>query len=289
MDKGGASVEGERASVEDTPSPRNWSEKFPESPCGPRPGRHRTSPTHSLRGERDRSETKIRTADRQLAGGSPRELGDEAAGVGVEDWIGRERHQYRSSRRALVTHTHEGPSPIFGTDCAIAVRGQATVHRNARNLCMNWSNLWRSWANPVEGEQYPQKIPRNPCVRAGARHRTSPTLSSGRAGSARRRGSARRTTSLPEDRAGPGDEAVGTGVKAGSIGSVTSTDHPKGPCDSYSRGPFTYFTDVATTPCDSTHARFRGRNAHSVDQDRSSTMPGTVRRPGRVRTHVARA
>jgi 1-acyl-sn-glycerol-3-phosphate acyltransferase len=28
---------------------------------------------------------------------------------------------------------------------------------------------------------------------------------------------------------------------AGSIGSVTCTDHQKGPCDSYSRGPFTYF------------------------------------------------
>ena len=38
-----------------------------------------------------------------------------------------------------------------------------------------------------------------------------------------------------------GDEAAGTGRGERSIGSVTSTGQTKGPWDSYSRGPFTYF------------------------------------------------
>ena len=34
------------------------------------------------------------------------------------------------------------------------------------------------------------------------------------------------------------DEVVGAGIDGMSIGSVISTDHWEGPCDSYSQGPF---------------------------------------------------
>jgi hypothetical protein len=33
-----------------------------------------------------------------------------------------------------------------------------------------------------------------------------------------------------------------------STGSVTGTGHPKGPCDSYSQGPFTYFRELSSRP-----------------------------------------
>ena len=111
MDHGASCGTTTSRSVDDTPR-REFPEIVGESPCAAgRPG-HRTSPTHFLRGERDRSETKIRTAEHQLAG-------DRRGG-----WV------------------------------------------------------------------------------------TKP----------------------------PGSES-----KTGSIGSVTGTGQPKGPCDSYSRGPFTYF------------------------------------------------
>ena len=52
-----------------------------------------------------------------------------------------------------------------------------------------------------------------------------------------------------------GDEASGIGWKAGSIGSVTSTDRKKGPCCSYQRGPFAFFEKVlrAHVPYDLRH------------------------------------
>jgi len=75
---------------------RGMSEKVRENPCGGGVSGRRTSPTHSPRGERDRSETKICTAVPQLAGRQPRWPGDGAAGVGGADGIDRERHQYRS-------------------------------------------------------------------------------------------------------------------------------------------------------------------------------------------------
>src|SRR3954451_22195596 len=92
-----------------------------QTPCGGGVAGRRTLLTFFLRGERDRSETKIRTVPRRLAGEAPRWPGDGAAGIGGADGIDRERHQYRSPvsspatdlcrgraghhRRALVAHT----------------------------------------------------------------------------------------------------------------------------------------------------------------------------------------
>jgi hypothetical protein len=61
-------------------------------------------------------------------------------------------------------------------------------------------------------------------------------------GTARRRGSRRWSASLLEEHRGswvtrpPGPATMGV-----STGSVTGTGHPKGPCDSYSQGPFVHF------------------------------------------------
>src|SRR3954453_6489155 len=54
--------------VDDTPELEECSKKSRQGPCGTGHSGHRTSPTHFLRGERDRSETKIRTVPRRLAG-----------------------------------------------------------------------------------------------------------------------------------------------------------------------------------------------------------------------------
>ena len=81
--------------------------------------------------------------------------GDEATGIGVAGWIGRERHQYRSpgvpegpglvprtsgppTRRALVAHTCEGPSSIY--ECVRdASRGNQVASPRSNGQC---------WASP---------------------------------------------------------------------------------------------------------------------------------------------
>jgi hypothetical protein len=80
---------------------RGMSKKCRRSSCGAGVPSRRTSPTRSLRGERDRSETKIRTAPRRLADEGLRWPGDGVTGVGGVDWIDRERHQYRSPGEPL--------------------------------------------------------------------------------------------------------------------------------------------------------------------------------------------
>jgi hypothetical protein len=48
----------------------------------------------------------------------------------------------------------------------------------------------------------------------------------------------RRSTRRGDSSRRQGDEAAGTSREESPIGSVTGTDHQKGPCDSYSQGPF---------------------------------------------------
>jgi hypothetical protein len=94
-------VDESRAAVEDAPEPEVCQKKCRRSSCGAGVQSRRTSPTRSLRGERDRSETKIRTAPRRLADEGLRWPGDGVTGVGGVDWIDRERHQYRSPGEPL--------------------------------------------------------------------------------------------------------------------------------------------------------------------------------------------
>ena len=77
------------ASVEDSVEPQVCEKKSAGSPCGTGGPGHRTLLTHSLRGERDRSETKTGTTLDQLAGRGSRGPGDGAAGVGGDErWAG---------------------------------------------------------------------------------------------------------------------------------------------------------------------------------------------------------
>jgi hypothetical protein len=73
------------------------SKKCRRTPCGDGVSGNRTLLTFFLREERDRSETKILTVPRRLAGEGLRWPGDEAVGIGGADRIDRERHQYRSA------------------------------------------------------------------------------------------------------------------------------------------------------------------------------------------------
>ena len=92
-----------------------------------------------------------------------------------------------------------------------------------------------------------EKFPGRPCAAPARRHRTSLTHSSGRAGSVRTKIRTTVRQLAGEASRRPGDEVAGVGVRTGSVGSVTSTDRTKGPCDSYSQGPFTYLRiDCAT-------------------------------------------
>jgi hypothetical protein len=70
----------------------------PPTPWGGGVLGRRTPPTHSLRGERDRSETMIRSDRGRLAGPGRRRPGDGVCGIGGDGWIDRERHRYRSPR-----------------------------------------------------------------------------------------------------------------------------------------------------------------------------------------------
>jgi hypothetical protein len=72
-------------------------DSVPETPCGGGVAGRRTSPTQSLRGPRDRSETTICTTTERLAGRGWRWPDDGAAGIVGAGWIDR-RHRYRSKR-----------------------------------------------------------------------------------------------------------------------------------------------------------------------------------------------
>jgi len=81
-----------------------------------------------------------------------------------------------------------------------------------------------------------------PCAPGVRGHRTSPTPS----GNGRRDSSKVRVRTTKNQLAGGAsrrldDEVAGAGADGQSIGSVISTDHLKGPCDSYSQGPFAHF------------------------------------------------
>ena len=102
--------------MEDAPEPEVCERNSAEGPCGDGVSGHRTLLTHFLRGERDRSETKIRTVAARLAGEGPRWPGDGAAGVGGAGWIDRERHQYRSAawpRTSVPVISSEGPLSLI--------------------------------------------------------------------------------------------------------------------------------------------------------------------------------
>jgi len=105
----------------------------------------------------------------------------------------------------------------------------------------------RSVEDTPRPRDWSENFPERPCAAPSRRHRTSPTHSSGSAGSVRTkiRTTARRLAGGASR--WPGDEGAGVGVRTGSVGSVTSTGQTKGPCDSYSQGPFTYLRiDCAT-------------------------------------------
>src|SRR4051812_34243 len=100
------------------------------------------------------------------------------------------------------------------------------------------TELWSNRPLPVE----PEECRRKPCAAGSRGHRTSPTPS----GNGRRDSSKTKIHTIANRLAGEwsrrlGDEAAGTGDDETSIGSVTGTGHLKGPCDSYSQGPFAYF------------------------------------------------
>ena len=154
------------------------------------------------------------------------------------------------ARRALLgRHTCEGPS----LDSQVPTRWRS-------------SRQWRRVPGPHERQRFQHGRSRQTCgvpavpfcgtrgqfrwnrknvcetlalpIRRG--HRTSPTPSGKPGGGAtRRRGSTRAEPACWGVPQRQGDEAAGTRVDEMSIGSVTGTGHPKGPCDSYSQGPFT--------------------------------------------------
>ena len=77
-------------------------------------------------------------------------------------------------------------------------------------------------------------------IRQGIELLSRPPATGG--GTARRRGSTRSRTGLPgSDRGGWVTRPLGPETTSVSTGSVTGTGHLKGPCDSYSQGPFAYF------------------------------------------------
>lgn len=211
------------------------------SPCaGCDPG-HRTSPTHSGNGERDNSETRVQTVVHQLAGGAPRRLGDEAAGTGADERVDRKRHRYRSTRRALATHTRKGPSPISGA---------FAIFLNPAQLWGSEHFLWTTNTHSVDESAISGGTTRMfakalaPGVIRGIELLPRPPAREG--GTARRRGSGRSGTGLPgKPRGGEVTTPAGTGVEERSTGSVAVPVNPKGPWNSYFQGPFTY---VGTRP-----------------------------------------
>jgi hypothetical protein len=95
-------------------------------------------------GERDRSETKIRTTPRRLAAEGSRRPGGGACGIGGAGWIDRERHQYRSSGVPPDSGLVPGPdgSPTEGPLSLIptrALRPSPGIHGRVR----------RGWSGPV--------------------------------------------------------------------------------------------------------------------------------------------
>ena len=123
-------VDDRGASCGRTGGNRSMSKFGPGNPCGLGLRPRRTSPTHSLRGKRDRSETKIRTHRSRLAGGvrggrvtGPPESEEPAGSTGSVTSTGRAvtagprpraEAQRITNRRALVAHTCKGPSTISG-------------------------------------------------------------------------------------------------------------------------------------------------------------------------------
>ena len=218
-------------------------ENFSESPCGARSGGHRTAPTPSS-GRAGSVGTKTCTADHQRAGGSLREPGDEAAGVGATTGsIGSVTST--DQPKGPCDSYSQGPFTYFGIDCATAPgpcpqERSGSVHNRAFPV--------DGQGDSVDAREMPGKDSGNPCAGPAARHRTAPTPSSGRAGSV-----GTKTCTADHQRAGgslrePGGEAAGVGATTGSIGSVTSTGQPKGPCDSYSQGPFTHLAPMRPGP-----------------------------------------
>ena len=64
-----------------------------------------------------------------------------------------------------------------------------------------------------------------------------------------------------------------------SIGSVTGTGQLKGPCDSYSRGPFTYFSLLRTADVPSHQGRHNGRVFYEVIHSALPPLLKAVWRP----------
>jgi len=143
-------------------------------------------------------------------------LGDEVAGTGEEEL---------STGSVTGTGHPKGPCDSYSQGPFSVVRTQRCTQDGRADFRWNRKNVRRS-----------------PCAARRAGHRTSPTHS----GNGERDSSETRVQT--EDRrlaGGPprrqGDEAAGTGGEELPTGSVTSTGQPKGPWNSYFRGPFTYF------------------------------------------------
>ena len=294
VDRGVGSVEEESASVEDTPSPGNPSRMFVRKPLRARSGRHRTC-SHALLREAGRLGTRIRTADTSLL--------EDRCGSRVTRLPGSERE---AGSVGSVTSTgqpkgpcdsySQGPFTYFGHRLCHEGVGPGNVSTGlnwSRSLCITRSFsvderrafLWTA------GNGDPEKFPRNSCAAPGDDIERSLTSSSGRAGSLGDEGLYGATASLLEDRCGsrvtrlPGSEG-----RVDRSGASPVPVEPKGPWDSYSRGPFTHFGagsgpgPPSTAPQESPRDLCMNRvdscwtgNAHSAERTAFSGIPRGMR------------
>ena len=173
--------------MEDTPRPRNWSEKFPGRPCAAPARRHRTSLTHSS-GRAGSVRTKIRTTVRQLAGEASRRPGDEVAGVGVRTGSVERVTSTPNRTKGPCDSYSQGPFTYLRIDCATAygparmpapaswtrmthVRPR-TVRSATGNRPQEMARTCAQLAEPVDesglsvdGEKKcPEKFPETPCA-----------------------------------------------------------------------------------------------------------------------------
>ncbi len=234
---------------------RIWS----ATPCAARPAGHRTlsRPPETTRAGQlgDEGPHDARRLARLVA----QRLGDEVAGTGGEECVDREASPVPVTRRALGTHTLEGPSPIVRhcPNCRVgAVSGSRPTSRApARNPCHcgNPSFLWMTDPRSVEGRPRipvePGNVPECPCGRVLQGIELLPRTPARESGTVGDEDPARSDRQLAGSvRGGRMTRPPGPETRTGSSGSVTSTGHTKGPWNSYSRGAFTFVRHPSRHP-----------------------------------------
>ena len=144
------------------------------SPCAPRSGGHRTSPTPSGNGERDSSKVRVRTTQSRLAGDTSRRLDDEVAGAGIDE---------RSIGSVISTGHLKGPCDSYSQG-PFSISGQPPVtYRRGESR-----STVGIWAFSVDNQggfcgrtgqfRWNQKnVPERSCAPGSRGHRTSPTPS----------------------------------------------------------------------------------------------------------------